>query len=166
MKYSVVLFGLSVVVLVVVIFQGLRQEMEYRDVQFRTLTDWALSKAEEKSIDLLKPQVKQLQDNLDSIKGRIEELKKRKVAAQKTEKEHTKTLQTCNEDKESKVKNKKAATDSIATLKADHAVEKAKAEEEVQGLKQHILDRDKAICIFADPSIAEARTLCGINAPQ
>ncbi|XP_054639196.1 uncharacterized protein si:dkey-87o1.2 [Dunckerocampus dactyliophorus] len=166
MKFVVVLFALSVAVMVAMIFQILRQEFEFRDSKVRRLEDLAVAKREEKVIDLIKPQIRELRTNLASVMGRVDALKKRKAAAEKTEQDRKKDLEACGKDKESTEKKKKAVVDSMAKLKADHAAEKTKAEEELKSLKQQILDRDKAVCVFADPSIAEARRLCGINAPQ
>nr|XP_057940116.1 uncharacterized protein si:dkey-87o1.2 [Doryrhamphus excisus] len=166
MKFVVVLFGLSLAVMAAMIFQTLRQELEFRNSKARRLEDLSVAKREEKVIDAIKPQINELKTNLASVMGRMDELKKRKAATEKTEQGVKKDLDACGKTQESTEKNKKDVMDSMAKIKADHAEEKAKAEEQLKSLKQQILDRDKAVCIFADPSIAEARRLCGMDAPQ
>uniref|UniRef100_A0A3Q2XNB8 Uncharacterized protein n=1 Tax=Hippocampus comes TaxID=109280 RepID=A0A3Q2XNB8_HIPCM len=133
MKLVVVLTFSSMAVMAVMILQTVRQELQLRHLRTRTVEHLADSKRGERVITLIKSQIKELETNLASVMGRVDELKKRKAAAEKAEQEHQKRLQ------------------------ASHYFLLRKAEEEMQNVKQHILDRDKAVCIFADPSFAEVR---------
>ncbi|XP_061677239.1 uncharacterized protein si:dkey-87o1.2 isoform X1 [Syngnathoides biaculeatus] len=157
MKFAAVLTFLSLAVMVAMIFQTVRQELQLRSLNTRTVADLAEGKKGEKVITLMKPQIKALKTNLASVMGRVEELKKRKAAAEKAVQEHQKSLQACGKEKENTERKKKTVIESINKFKADHAENKRKAEEEMRNLKQQILDRDKALCIFADQSFAEAR---------
>ncbi|XP_077430644.1 uncharacterized protein LOC144057220 [Vanacampus margaritifer] len=166
MKLVVALTLVSVAVMTVMILQTLRQELQLRHLKTRTVEHLAEAKRGEKTITLIKKQNVDLKTNLASITGRVEELKKRKAAAEKAEQDQQKSLQECGKEKESAQNNTKATVEAINELKAEHAEEKRKAEDAMQKVKQHILDRDKALCIFADPSFAEVKTLCGNKAPQ
>ncbi|XP_057691481.1 uncharacterized protein LOC130915464 isoform X2 [Corythoichthys intestinalis] len=164
MKLLVALTFVSLAVMFVMILQTVRQELHMRHLNTRTVEHAAEFQKGEKVIATLKPQISVLKTNLASVMGRVEELQKRKAAAEQEEQTHKASLLACGKDKESSESKKKAAIESINKFKADHEAKKKKAEKEMQHLKQQILDRDKAICIFADPSFAEVRRLCGIDA--
>ncbi|KAM9851717.1 uncharacterized protein ACBR49_004871 [Aulostomus maculatus] len=163
MKLAVVLFGLSVAVMGVMIFQTLQQEINMRNLKTRTNDDSIEVKKKEEAIITMKKIVRDLKTAIASVGAKIAELKKKREEAEATLKGHEKNLETCNTVKAEIVKNKTGIQEAITKLKAGHEEEKKKAETEIQGLKQQILDRDKAICAFADPAIEEARKLCGIS---
>ncbi|XP_077455615.1 uncharacterized protein LOC144073553 [Stigmatopora argus] len=164
MKLVVVLTFVSMAVMLGMFLQTLRQELHLRHLNTRTVEHVAEFKKGEKTIASLKSQISALKTNLASVTDRVDELKKHKAAVEQEEQTHRENLLTCGKEKERTESNKKATIESINRFKDDHAEKQQKAEKQLQHLKQQILDRDKAVCIFADPSFAEVRSLCGIDA--
>lgn len=167
MKLLVVLLGLSVAVMGVMIFQTVRQEFNLRTMKTRTAENTAEVSRKEGSIVHLKNKIKDLKAAMSSVNAKLEELRKKKADTEKSTQDLDKSLQTCNTEKAGFEKKKADMAATIAKFKADHEDLKKKAEEDIKNLKQQILDRDKAICAYADTTKAEARKLCGLpDAPQ
>ncbi|XP_050932155.1 uncharacterized protein si:dkey-87o1.2 [Lates calcarifer] len=167
MKLAVALVGLSLAVMVVMIYQAVRQELNLRNLKTRMVENSAEVKRKEEAIVELKVKIQDLKTTLTGVHTKMDELKVKKVEVEKSSQELDKYLQTCNTEKADVEKKKTDVGEAVNKVKADHEEAKRKAEEEIQGLKQQILDRDKAICAFADTTKEEARKLCGISeAPQ
>ncbi|XP_051262367.1 uncharacterized protein si:dkey-87o1.2 [Dicentrarchus labrax] len=162
MKVAIVLVGLSVALMVVMIFQAVRQELSLRHLKTRMGENSAEVKKKEEAIMEVKNKIKDMRDTLTSVNTKLDELKKKKAESETSAGELGKSLQTCNTEKADAVKKKEDMASAITKLHADHEVLKKKAEEDIQSLKQQILDRDKAICAFVDTTKEEARKLCGI----
>uniref|UniRef100_A0A8P4K429 Si:dkey-87o1.2 n=1 Tax=Dicentrarchus labrax TaxID=13489 RepID=A0A8P4K429_DICLA len=154
---AIVLVGLSVALMVVMIFQAVRQELSLRHLKTRMGENSAEVKKKEEAIMEVKNKIKDMRDTLTSVNTKLDELKKKKAESETSAGELGKSLQTCNTEKK-----KEDMASAITKLHADHEVLKKKAEEDIQSLKQQILDRDKAICAFVDTTKEEARKLCGI----
>ncbi|XP_076593842.1 uncharacterized protein LOC143324918 [Chaetodon auriga] len=163
MRFTVVLVCLSVAVMAVMIFQAVRQEMNLRDMNDRMVGNSAEVKKKEKVIDEAKKKISELKKALDGVNSKMSELKRRKINIEKSTRDLDKSLQTCSKEKVTAVRKTTEIEDDMTELKANHEVLKMKAEEDIQSLKQQILDRDKAICAFADTTKEEARKLCGIT---
>uniref|UniRef100_A0A3B4T9N6 Si:dkey-87o1.2 n=1 Tax=Seriola dumerili TaxID=41447 RepID=A0A3B4T9N6_SERDU len=163
MKLAVVLLCLSVAMMVGMVFQSVRQELHLRHLKTRMVLDSVEVKRKEEAIVDAKNKIQGLKTTLDSVNSKMDQLKKKKVDGETSRQEHDKTLQACNSEKEEVEKKKASVTEDLTKLKADHEAAKKKAEEEIQSLKQEILDRDKAICAFVDTTKEEARKLCGIT---
>lgn len=154
---------LSVAVMTVMIFQAVRQEMDLRDLNDHMVVNSAEVKKKEKVIAEAKTKISELKTELDSVNSRMSELKRKKMAIDRSTRDLDKSLQTCNNEKVNAVRKTTEIEDDMTELRANHEVLKMKAEEDIQSLKQQILDRDKAICAFADTTKEEARKLCGIS---
>ncbi|XP_039972623.1 uncharacterized protein si:dkey-87o1.2 [Xiphias gladius] len=163
MKLSVVVLGLSVAVMLVMIYQAVSQELNLRYLKARMVENSAEVKRKEEAIIEVKTKIRELKTTLASFNAKMDELKKKKADAEKSTQEIDKRLQTCNSEKADTESKKTSVAEAMTKLKADHEEAKKKAEEDIQGLKQQILDRDKAICAFADATKEEARKLCGIS---
>lgn len=162
MKLAFVLVGLSVAAMVVMIFQTVRQEVNLRGLKTRMVENTAQVKRKEEAIVEMKNTIKEMKDKLMGVNTKVEDLKKKKAESDKSAQELDKSLETCNTEKADVVKKKTDMENSIAKLKADHEAAKKTTEGDIQSLKQQILDRDKAICAYADTTKEEARKLCGL----
>ncbi|XP_071325773.1 tropomyosin-2 [Trachinotus anak] len=163
MKLALAVLCLSVAVMVVMVFQAVRQELNLRHLKTRMLENSAEVKRKEEAIIEAKGKIQEVKTKLESVNTKMDELKKKKVETEKSTQEHDQSLQNCNSEKADIEKKKTSTTEALNKLKADHEEAKKKAEGEIQTLKQEILDRDKAICAFADTTKEEARKLCGIT---
>ncbi|XP_041798757.1 uncharacterized protein si:dkey-87o1.2 [Chelmon rostratus] len=167
MKFAAVLVCLSVAVMVAMILQAVRQEMSLRELKTRMVANSAEVKKKEQVIAEAKAKISELKTTLDSVNAKMGELKRKKMAIDRSTRDLDKNLQTCKKEKGSAVTRTTDIEDTMTELRANHEVLKMKAEEDIQSLKQQILDRDKAICAFADATKEEARRLCGIaEAPK
>ncbi|XP_036930679.1 uncharacterized protein si:dkey-87o1.2 [Acanthopagrus latus] len=163
MKIAVIMTGLSVAVTIVLISQALRQEYNLHHMKARMLEDSAVMRTKEEAIVKIKNKMKDVKMTLSSVENKLTELKKQKEDFKTQGEELEKNLQTCNTEQGDALKKQTETTEAIAKLKADHEAAKAKAQTDIQSLKQQILDRDKAICAFADTTKEEAQKLCGVS---
>ncbi|XP_037310377.2 uncharacterized protein si:dkey-87o1.2 [Pungitius pungitius] len=162
MKAVVVLCSLSVAAMCFLIYQAARQELNIHHLKTRMLTNVVEVRMKEESIIELQHKINDLKTASLAINAKIDGLKKKKEESNKSKAVSTETLKNCNKEREATQKRKAEKEEAIVKLKADHEVAKQKAKVDIQALKQQILDRDKAICAFADTTKDEARKLCGI----
>lgn len=163
MKIAVALVSLSVVIMVGMIFQAVHQEIKVRKAKNRMVENSMELKRKEEAIVEVKAKLDSLKSSVKNANDKTEELKQKKEEASKSVNDFGQSLATCNKEKAEIVKKKTDLTKVISELKAGHEESKTKAMEEIQSLKQQILDRDKAICAFVDATKEEARKLCGIS---
>lgn len=101
MKLAVVFVTLSVAVMVILIFQAVRQELIMRNLKTHTDENSAEVKRKEDAIIELKNKIKELKTTLESVNTKMGELKKMKTDAEKSTLDYEKSLQTCNTEKAS-----------------------------------------------------------------
>uniref|UniRef100_A0A672J190 Uncharacterized protein n=1 Tax=Salarias fasciatus TaxID=181472 RepID=A0A672J190_SALFA len=146
MKLIYTLIFLSVGVMSVMVFQTVDREFKLHGVKTGLVKTSDEVKRKEDEISELKNKVRGLKQTLATVNVKLDELRMKQELALKTTKEHEDKLQACNKRKD----------DKQSTCEQEH-VAKAKAQQEIQSLKQQILDRDKAICAFADTAKEQAR---------
>lgn len=101
MKLSVALAVLCVAVMAVMIYQTLRQELNLRNLKTRTMQNSAEVKRKEEAIVQVKNALNEMKAKLASVNTKIGELKKTRVATEKSTQELDTSLQTCNTEKAS-----------------------------------------------------------------
>uniref|UniRef100_A0A8C4Z8K7 Si:dkey-87o1.2 n=1 Tax=Gadus morhua TaxID=8049 RepID=A0A8C4Z8K7_GADMO len=158
MKIVPVMAFLSVSVMVVMIYQAVRQELELRSLKARMLETSAELKQKEHAIIQEKNTIQDLNKLLDPLTKQKDQLNKNKLDLSRSVAQMTNSLVICNTDKEVAERNKADGTKALAEVNA----EKNKAEEQIKILQLQILDRDKAICTFVDETKEEGRKLCSI----
>ncbi|XP_008285967.1 WEB family protein At1g12150 [Stegastes partitus] len=164
MKLAVALVSLSASVMVIMIVQTVRQELTLRSLKTRISEGSVEVKKKEGAIVEVKAKIHEFKKSLIALDTKMEGLKKQKTEADNADQEVENRLRTCNNQKEEAKKKSSDIKESMAAIKAEHEAAKTKAQQDIQSLKQQILDRDKAICAFADTTKEEARKLCGIAA--
>ncbi|XP_016300137.1 uncharacterized protein LOC107656710 isoform X2 [Sinocyclocheilus anshuiensis] len=105
--------------------------------------------------------------NIRNLKARIivsgeqrDQLKKQKDGIKKGNADSEKELGTCNAEKGKLEKTSNEAKDALQKLKEDQEAERKKSEEEIEGLKRQVLERDLRICKYVDVSLDEPKKLC------
>lgn len=145
----------------VLIYLASKQELGLRQLRNTLASTSLLMKQKEENIYQLKLSIVELNTILEPLNTKVNELHKKKdVTIQATE-DLNKSLQGCKEMKAASEKTKANATEILQKQKDEHETEKMKALEQIQGLKQQILDRDKAVCAFVDKTNQEGMKLCG-----
>uniref|UniRef100_UPI003AAF47A7 uncharacterized protein n=1 Tax=Centroberyx gerrardi TaxID=166262 RepID=UPI003AAF47A7 len=163
MKVMPALAVLSVTVMVAMIFQAVRQELNLRSLKTSMTQSSAEVKRKEEAIVEMKIKIQSMKSDLTPLNTKRDELSQKKEESLKGAADASKNTETCNTEKAEAEKKKTEVAESITKLKADHEEAKKKAQEDIQTLKQQILNRDKAICAFVDQSKEEGRTLCGVS---
>lgn len=99
MKVAVALVGLSVVIMVGMIYQAVHQEIKMRNAKVRLTENSIEVKKKEEAIVDVKAKIETLKTSLETVNSKIEELKKKKEEASKTITETGQSLETCNKEK-------------------------------------------------------------------
>ncbi|KAM4600695.1 uncharacterized protein ACJ7VT_020601 [Polymixia lowei] len=163
MKLAAVFAFVSVSVMLGMIYQAAKQELNLRSLKTHMMQSSVEVKRKEDAIIEMKAKIQDLNKSLLPLNTKRDELEKKKKDTVKSTEDMNNNLQTCNTEKGEADKKKAGFTEDLTKVKAEHEEAKKKAQEEIQHLKQQILDRDAAICAFVDKANEEGRKMCGIT---
>ncbi|XP_048009255.1 myosin heavy chain, muscle [Megalobrama amblycephala] len=153
---------LALCALLIIVYQAIQQELNIRNLKTRIVVSGEQVKLKEDGIMSTKTKVEDINKKLSALTTQRDQLKKQKDDIKKSTAESEKELGTCNAEKGTLEKKSNEAKDALKKLKEDQEAEKKKAEEEIQGLKKSILERDVKICKFVDVTAEEAKKLCAV----
>ncbi|KAM8826410.1 uncharacterized protein ACB058_019719 [Synchiropus picturatus] len=162
MRFLIVLFVLSVTVITVIVLQAARQEIKIRNLKKRTEDNLGEVRRREANIVVIKSKIETLKNLNADLSLKIAELKVKKEESQKAHEGLAMSLGDCLKEKELFEEKLGNITQKMMTLNEKHDNEKVLAEQEIQGLKKQIFDRDQIVCRYVDKSKLEARQLCGL----
>ncbi|KAF4103496.1 structural maintenance of chromosomes protein 2 [Onychostoma macrolepis] len=151
---------LALCALLVIIYQAVQQELNIRNMNKRITVSSQQVKLKEDGILAAKTKVEELNKQLNPLITQRDQLKKQKDDIKKGNANSEKELGTCQAEKGKLEKQKNEAKDSLQKLKDDQEAERKKSEEEIEGLKQQVLERDLKICKFVDITLDEPKKLC------
>ncbi|XP_052434825.1 uncharacterized protein si:dkey-87o1.2 isoform X2 [Carassius gibelio] len=151
---------LALCALLVIIYQAVQQELHIRDLQTRIAVSDRQMKLKEDGIMAAKTKVEELNKNLNPLITQRDKLKKEKDDIKTANANSEKELGTCNAEKGKLEKQSIEVKDLLQKLKENQEAEEKKAVEEIEGLKQQILQRDLKICKYVDQTLEEPKKLC------
>ncbi|XP_062322003.1 uncharacterized protein si:dkey-87o1.2 [Osmerus eperlanus] len=163
MKLLSVLLFLSMSGMGWLMFEAIKQEMSLRQLRSTLALGSNQMKQKEDRIHQIKMKITGLNEQFKPLKNKMDELQKEKQESIKFTEELDLNMQKCNEEKGSHEKKKTKVTEDLKKLQADNEAKKTTMLAEIQGLKQHILDRDHAVCAFVDQTNEEGMKLCKLS---
>lgn len=99
MKLAIALLGLSVALMLVMVFLTVQQEVSLHRLKSLKLRHTAEFQDKEDSIVTMKNKVNGLKTELESARSKVDELNKQKEEVEKSKKEFDASLETCTKDK-------------------------------------------------------------------
>ncbi|XP_073703774.1 uncharacterized protein [Garra rufa] len=146
--------------LLVIIYQAIQQELNIRNLKTRIAISGEQVKLKEDGIVAAKTKVEEFNKKLNPLITKRDLLKKQKDDTKKSNVDSEKELGTCRAEKGKLEKQSSDAKDALQKIKDDQEAERKKAEGEIEGLKQQVLERDLKICKFVDVTLDEPKKLC------
>ncbi|XP_063054131.1 myosin-14-like [Engraulis encrasicolus] len=162
MRSLVVLCFLSFSLLAFMVYQAAIQELSIQTNTARVKLAKELEKVKQNEIWALKAQVSDVQREHNNLGDSEDQLAKQMEQVDKDTADSQKSIETCRAEKQEKENQRAKLTDILEKLREAQEAEKVKAQEDIQKLKQQLLDRDQAICAFVDKAQPEGMKLCGL----
>uniref|UniRef100_A0AAY4ADK6 Uncharacterized protein n=1 Tax=Denticeps clupeoides TaxID=299321 RepID=A0AAY4ADK6_9TELE len=156
---SAVIF-LCMCVLLFLVYQAVVQELGIHSANLRFAEAKENVKRKEDEIVSIKMKIQDLNGDLMPLNKQHEEISKKVEEVKQATEDAKKSLETCNKQKEDSTKKKSEVFEVIKKMKESQEAEQKKFQDEIQGLKQQILERDKKLCTFLDPQYEEGKKLC------
>ncbi|XP_042628202.1 uncharacterized protein si:dkey-87o1.2 [Cyprinus carpio] len=151
---------LALCALLVIIYQAVQQELNLRNLKARIVVSGEQVKLKEDGIMAAKVKVEEMNKQLNPLITQRDQLKKQKDDMKKGNADSEKELGTCNAEKGKLEKTSNEAKDALQKLKESQEAERKKSEEEIEGLKRQVLERDLKICKYVDVTLDEPKKLC------